>query len=275
MAQNNGIPISYIQNYSKSLNMLSESAKGKLETALSGIDYSQDIATIRNAVIGVMQVYCAASATTAARLAADFFDGLRVRSVGEKLGAIITERNPEATSDAVRAFIQILVDKMDDDSRLEFITRCIERMDYETRMAANMCMYENAKRDPLKPKYARIPTSDETCAWCLLLASYGFTSRMAEVVKHTHDNCDCRIVVSWEENPTVSGDEQNQQEYKDLYNEAEKIRASGEMPKELKMRIDAARSKHKANLKSGKVSDRWTTLNELAIIARWLYPGLH
>ena len=71
------------------------------------------------------------------------------------------------------------------------------------------------------------------------------------------------------------GDEQNQQEYKDLYNEAEKIRTSGEMPKELKMRIDAARSKHKANLKSGKVSDRWTTLNELAIIARWLYPGLH
>lgn len=270
---NSGVPIRYIQNYSKSLNRLSEETRKKLVVALSSIDYGKDIPTIRNAVIDVMQLYCAASTTTAARLAAEFFDGLRVRSVGEKLGAtIITGRKPEATSEAVRAFIQILVD---DEPREEFIKRCADRADYELRKAANMCVYENAKRDPFKPKYARIPTGDETCAWCLLLASYGFTSRMAQVVQHTHENCDCRIVVSWDENPTIEGDEAEQKQYKELYGEAEKLRAGGDMPDELKLRIAAAHAKHQEQYSEGRATDKWTKLNELAIIARWLHPELH
>ena len=136
-----------------------------------------------------------------------------------------------------------------------------------------MCVYENAKKDPLKPKYARVPTGAETCAWCLLLASYGFTTRMAQAVQHTHENCDCRVVISWAENPTVSGNDQ--QQYKDLFTETEKMRTSGNMPTDLKTRIATARANHQKMLKEGKTADKWTTLNEQAIIARWLHPELH
>ena len=273
MASNSGVPIAYIENYSKTLNRVSNDSRKKLVTALSVIDYSQSIPTIRDAVIAVMQLYCAASSTLAARLAAEFFDGLRVRAVGEKLGAsIVTGRNPDATSEAVRAFVQLLVD---DDPREEFIKRCADRADYELRRAANMCVYENAKRDPLKPKYARVPIGDETCAWCMLLASYGFTSQMKEVVQHTHENCDCRVVVAWDDVPRISGDDANQRKYDDLYREVEKVRTGSEMSDELKQHIKAAKDEHEARRKAGKTTTKWTTLNEQAIIARWLHPELH
>ena len=261
------IPRSYIDNYSKALNVVSEQARIALVDALSKLDYNADIADIRNEVIAIMQVACGASTTMAARLAAEFYDGLRKRFVLDTayIATVDSMRNPDATSEAVRAFIQILVD---DEPVDDFIAKCSDRIDYETRMAANMCVYENAKHDPLKPKYARVPTGNETCAWCMLLASYGFTSQMKEVVQHTHENCDCRVVVSWDENPTVSDDDSEQFAYKDLYEEAEKMRTSGDMPEALKLRISEARDRRKLEKKN------WTTLNELTIIARWLHPEL-
>lgn len=35
-------------------------------------------------------------------------------------------------------------------------------------------MKANAARDPLRPKWARVPSGTETCQFCLMLASRGF-----------------------------------------------------------------------------------------------------
>ena len=75
------IPRSYVENYSRALNVVSERARAALVDALGRIDYSADVSDIRNAVIAVMQPACGASSTVAARLAADFYDGLRAASL--------------------------------------------------------------------------------------------------------------------------------------------------------------------------------------------------
>ena len=198
------IPRSYIENYSNTLNLASEKARESLVAALTQLDYSRPVAEIRDAVIAIMQIACGASTDVAARLAADFYDGLRVRMVGESLGAVAESmRNPDATDGAIRAFIQIIVDGGDTDA---FIDQCASRLDYETRRAANLCTFENAKRDPLKPKWARIPAGDETCEWCIMLASRGFAYSSKEAASHSHANCDCRVVPSWDkDNPAVQG----------------------------------------------------------------------
>ena len=198
------IPRSYIENYSNTLNLASEKARESLIAALTQLDYSRPVAEIRDAVISIMQVACGASTDVAARLAADFYDGLRVRMVGESLGAVAESmRNPDATDGAIRAFIQIIVDGGDADA---FIDQCASRLDYETRKAANLCTFENAKRDPLKPKWARIPAGDETCEWCIMLASRGFAYSSKQAASHSHANCDCRVVPSWDkDNPAVQG----------------------------------------------------------------------
>jgi len=199
------IPRSYIEDYSKALNVVSEQARERLIEALSQIDYTADVADIREAVIAIMQRACGASSTLAARLAAEFYDGLRVRfGIDEGFRAEVdSRREPEATSGAVRAFADKLDDSMPNVSAFQQL--CEDRIDYETRLAANKCIEHNARRDPKKPKWARIPTGAETCPFCIMLASRGFVYHSEETASHAHAHCDCRVVPSWDKSPKAQG----------------------------------------------------------------------
>jgi hypothetical protein len=214
------IPRKYIENYSNSLNVVSEQARRKLADALSQIDYTQDVATIRNAVIAVMQPACGASTQVAAKLAADFYDGLRVRFgvVDDFEAEPQSLRIPDATDGAVRAFVQDFVEEKPLDG---FIGKCVDRIDYETRRAANECVAYNAKNDPEKPRWARVPTGAETCEWCIMLASRGFVYHSEETASHTHAHCNCRVVPSWDkDNPAVQG--YDPEKYYDMWKHPEK-----------------------------------------------------
>ena len=214
------IPRSYIENYSKALNAVSDKARARLVDALSKIDYSADVAEVRNAVIAIMQPACGASSTLAARLAAEFYDGLRARfGIDDGFTAEVdSQRVPEATEGAVRAFVQDLVD---DNPIEQFVGKCADRIDYETRKAANECMAYNAKNDPKKPRWARVPTGAETCQFCIMLASRGFVYHSEETASHAHAHCDCRVVVSWDKkNPAVQG--YDPEKYYDMWKHPEK-----------------------------------------------------
>ena len=213
------IPRSYIESYSKALNVVSERARAQLVDALGRIDYTADVADVRNAVIAVMQPACGASSTLAARLAADFYDGLRERfGIDDGYTAEVdSQRVPEATEGAVRAFAQDLVDGKPIE---QFVGKCADRIDYETRKAANECVAANAKRDPRKPRWARIPTGAETCQFCIMLASRGFVYHSEETASHAHAHCDCRIVPSWDKSPAAQGYDPDR--YYDMWKHPEK-----------------------------------------------------
>ena len=199
------IPRSYIENYSDSLNLISEKAKKELADALARIDYTADIATIRNAVIAAMEYACSASTEVASRLAAEFYDGLRRRFgiVDDYKAEVKSFRDPDATDGAVRAFVQYIVE---DEPPESFIELCTDRLDYETRKAANESVAYNARKDPKEPRWARVPTGIETCEFCQMLASRGFVYHSEETASHAHANCDCRIVPSWDrDRPGVQG----------------------------------------------------------------------
>lgn len=218
------IPRKYIENYSNTLNVVSEQARRKLADALSQIDYTQDVATIRNAVIAVMQPACGASTQVAAQLAADFYDGLRVRFgvVDDFEAEPQSLRIPDATDGAVRAFAQDLVEEK---PLGDFIGKCVDRIDYETRRAANECVAYNAKKDPKKPKWARVPAGAETCMWCIMLASRGFAYLSEESASHSHAHCDCRVVPSWDKNnPAVQGYDPDK--YYDMWKHPEKYESA-------------------------------------------------
>lgn len=211
------IPRSYIENYSKALNTVSERARAALTDALARIDYTADPASVREAVIAVMQPACGASSEVAARIAADFYDGLRAEfGIDDGYRAEASSlRDPDATSGAVRAFIQDLVDGRPVE---QFVGRCVARIDYETRRAANMCMASNARRDPRKPMWARVPMGAETCPWCLMLASKGFAYHSEAAADHNHAGCDCEVVPSWDKSPEVQG--YDEREYYDRWQDA-------------------------------------------------------
>ena len=191
------IPRSYVEAYSRSLNDVSDRGRAALEEALAKVDFTQDVASIREQVISIMQACCGASATMSARLAAEFYDGLRAEfGIDDGYQAVVEPLvEPEATEGAVRAFVQDLVDEKPVD---QFIGKCSDRLDYESRKSANKCIERNVNRDPRKPKWARVPTGPETCEFCIMLASRGFVYGNEDLASHAHAHCDCRVVPSWD-----------------------------------------------------------------------------
>lgn len=79
----------------------------------------------------------------------------------------------------------------------DFETWICDKAEHYIRLAANKTMEQNAIRDGRK--YARIPTSDHPCAFCIMLASRGFVygSRMkAGEGNSYHNHCTCKVIAS-------------------------------------------------------------------------------
>jgi hypothetical protein len=191
------IPRSYIDGFTRAINAISERTRKQLAAELAAIDMTQDVATVRNEVIRIMQTYCGGSTDLVAQLAAEFYDRLRELELGVPMGALaLSGRVPEATEESVRAFAQKLVDGKPE----QFVTLCLERLDYECKVAASQTVLNNGNRDRVKPRYARVPTGSETCDFCLMLASRGFVYRTEVAASHAHSGCDCRVVPSWKAN---------------------------------------------------------------------------
>lgn len=194
------LPRQAIDAYTERLNSLSRAARETVAAMLSQVEY-QGIADLREQVIEVMEAVCGASSDAAAALAADFYDEVREAQTGAALGAEAAAlRSPEATAKAVRALVQIVVDGRPWE---RFVSQLQDRADYEVKRSAGECIKANAARDPLRPKWARVPSGAETCGFCLMLASRGFAyaseSSASEKAEggHYHPNCDCRVVVSF------------------------------------------------------------------------------
>lgn len=196
------IPRAALDYVTEQINGLSADAQAKVLKVLQALDWKPDdadnVAACRQAVVEALASIMPTYTDAAAQASADFYDASREMMVGEPLGAqAISGYRPEATEGAVRGFVRfVLEDRVD-----AFNDQVLQRIDYETKRAAGTSMIENGKRDPLKPRYARVPTGSETCAFCIMLASRGFvyhTEGTAGAVGHYHANCDCRIVCGWD-----------------------------------------------------------------------------
>lgn len=203
------IPRKYIDNFTKALNKLTADAQKRLADDLAKINFDGNIATIRDMLITRMEFYCGPYTDMAAIVAAEFYDGLRKFQTGAALGALAESgREPIATEKAVRAIMQDVVEGKPTEV---VVRKLIDRVDYEIKKSAGECVYRNGKRDPLKPRYARVPSGGETCEFCIMLASRGFVYLSEESARdkkgggHYHANCDCRIVPGFDGETTIPG----------------------------------------------------------------------
>lgn len=200
------IPRSVISSYSDGIEEIIKQHQEGLLKALGNVNWSASVSSVREELIEVMEVWCAGSTDSAAMLAAVFYDGIREQSVGAPIGAAAQSmREPERTSGAVRAFVHDLTNGRGTQS---VVRKCLERLDYETKKSAAECIDYNARRDPNKPRYARVPSGFETCDFCIMLASRGpvyHTERSAGAFDHWHANCRCRVVPMWDSVEVLTG----------------------------------------------------------------------
>lgn len=189
------IPRSVLNHVNGQINALSRDAQSRVLKVLAHISWTpENVAECRELVVQALESVMPEYTALAAQSTADMYDAIRVQSVGEAMGArAISGYDAAKTDGAVRAFVQKVVDGK---SIEVFNNLVLQRVDYELRRAANYCVTANGARDPLKPRYARVPTGAETCDFCLMLASRGFVyhSVSSAAVDHTHFSCDCRVI---------------------------------------------------------------------------------
>lgn len=188
----------------KQVNAISADAQEKVLRVLESVAWTpENIAEFRDIVLMALAEVMPAYTDMAAQAGADFYDAVRETQVGEALGASAASGYvQDATEGAVRAFVQQIVDGKPVE---QFNRSVLGRVDRDVKMAENVSVAENAARDPLKPRYARVPTGAETCSFCLMLASRGFAYRSREAASHAHPGCDCRVVPGFRGNTVVEG----------------------------------------------------------------------
>ena len=234
------VPRSFVDGYADSLESLSDDMRKKLAESLKRINWEAPVADVRNALVTIMQGYCGSSADVAASLAAEFYDGLRERMIGEKYGAVLApDYSDEAIDQFVRWAVQPLVDEGVDGVQY-VVDRLDERIGYEVKRSAGNTVFRNGERDHRKVRFARVPRGSKSyphgCPFCQMLASRGFVYRNAKTageMNHFHADCQCMVVPGFGDNPTVEGYDPN--EYMNRWKHPEKYANEDAEPQEPKL----------------------------------------
>lgn len=186
------IPRAAVDFLTEEINGISADAQARVLRVLQGIRWTpENVAECRDLVLQALASVMPTYTGMAAQASADFYDAARELALGERLGAVsISGYDPRKTEGAVRGFVRFVLD-----GRVEtFNEQVLQRIDYEMKRSAGESMFANGRRDPRRPKFARVPTGDETCDFCLMLASRGFvyTSEAtagATKLDHYHAGC--------------------------------------------------------------------------------------
>ncbi len=197
------IPRAALDYLTKEVDALGIDAQAKALRLLESLDWSNgDVASCRAVVVDAITAMMPAYTDASAQAGADLYDSIRSVAVGSPLGASAESGySSEAMEGAIRAFVQAIVDDGDVDA---FNRNVLARISRDIRKSANVSMAKNALRDPLKPKFGRIPSGGDTCRFCLMLASRGFVYRSVGAAEHCHPDCDCRVIQGYE-GMTVEG----------------------------------------------------------------------
>lgn len=196
------IPRAAVDFLTEEINGISADAQARVLRVLQGIRWTpENVAECRELVLQALASVMPTYTTMAAQASADFYDAARELAVGERMGATaISGYDPRKTEGAVRGFVRFVL-RGDVQT---FNDQVIQRIDYEMKRSAGESMFANGRRDPRKPKFARVPTGAETCDFCLMLASRGFvytSEATAGAIKldYYHSGCCCRVICQWED----------------------------------------------------------------------------
>lgn len=212
-----------VVNYSRLVNLLDEDGKRKMLAELDALDWS-DRETATRAAIEITSRYCMQYTGYASVIASEFYMTCREAETGLNTFEAYAGSHHDPASDgpAVYGIWNSLGGDEDAVKR-----GLLSRLGASVRSECIETVYSNGRRDPLRPRFARVPVpsgsvyghhpgqthnaylaAHGTCAFCDMLASRGFvywSEESASVGRHTHDGCNCKVVPGFGRNPQVEG----------------------------------------------------------------------
>lgn len=198
----------WVDAYADSINGLQADVSARLKRLLYALDPHSP--TLLDDVFEIMNSVCGWSTALAESMSCTFYDGIRDMQ-GIKSDYLAEPKNTRVPSATYTAVAGIMKDGLTELA----VTQLSNRVAYETKRAASENIIANAIADKREPKWARVPSPDCKCDFCLMLGSRGFAYASAKSAgddmlhgtnaDHYHAFCKCEIVPSWDKNPVVDG----------------------------------------------------------------------
>lgn len=176
------LPRSFVENYTNQLHSLTDVARSKLTGALSRLNPESPY--FRNSVAGLFEYHAKVSAEAAAEIATAFYKAASAYMTGE-MPDVAAESGFE--SEAALSAAYAIEDSTA--SQSDMARQLGNALAYQINRAAGRASRNCGKQDRRGPRFARVPTGTETCAWCVMMAGLGFHYLTEETASHTHSNC--------------------------------------------------------------------------------------
>lgn len=187
-----------IEAYRQALATLSERAQADLRRLWAQLD-PMDRITTRDVLIEFLTDIIHGYGDGAAVIAADFFELVRAEVTDDIFVPKLSEPTP---SDQIAASTRWALSGLFVPNKavdLAAVLGNLEKVtDRLTKQPARETFATALSDDPLKPRYARVPSGATTCMFCAMLASRGavyLSEESAGAGAHDyHDHCDCTAV---------------------------------------------------------------------------------
>lgn len=172
-------------------------ARGELSRFFSALDLTRPEA-VRDALLEVVPVLVREYGDLASVAAAEWYEQVHP---GRYLAQTVDGVDAAAVEGSVRFHAGELF-KDNPVGTLEGLSGAVQRF---VSYSGRQTVARNVNLDPARPRYGRVPSGSETCAFCELMASRGFvyTSRESAAFLGSrfddfHDLCNCQIVAEWD-----------------------------------------------------------------------------
>lgn len=169
-----------------------------VQNELAGFFSAADLSRperVRDALVEIVPLLVREYGELAATVAAEWYESVHP---GEYLAQTAEGTFPEAgVVESVRYHAGALFTD-DPASALAGLSGAMQRFVF---YSGRNTVARNVQLDPSRPRFARVPSGTQTCAWCSLMASRGFvywSRETAGLNDHWHNDCDCQIVAEWD-----------------------------------------------------------------------------
>ena len=165
----------------------------------------RDAVRAREALQEFLPLLVANYGETAVSVAADFFEDMRdAAGAPGSFGAVLADQVEPV---AVRHNVAWAVGPLfgEDGDALARLAHITDRM---TLQPGRDTIARSVANDPSRPRWARVPTGPETCAFCRMTASRGASYTSPEAAgrgRAYHADCDCTPTPVWDGQPYPDG----------------------------------------------------------------------
>ena len=180
-----------LEDYRQALIDLGQESARYVLDEIGGIG-GRGVSSVRDATISALQDSIGIYGDEAQALAGQLFDEV---CAAEGINATSSIYDDLIDMDMVAGKVRWLCRKVVEGDTKGYVEKVGVLADFYTKRCNYMAQMRNCHGANMR--YARIPTGQETCDWCLMLASRGFVYYTEDSAKAgNHQNCDCLCVPS-------------------------------------------------------------------------------